>query len=221
MKKGIFIVIDGMDGSGKSTQLELLKNKLDSTSVMFTREPGGIAVAERIRSVLLSKDLDSTMLTDIFLFCAARAAHMEKKVIPALQRGTHVITDRFDSSTFAYQLWAERAREEHEHGERMFQSIRQSFPPTWIPSAYIFFDLPAEIAFERRAEDAGQEKTRFDLKPLEYYKDIRAGYKAFGEKFSISGPCTNGKNIQFIDAHRSREVIHEELFSLVGKILNQ
>src|SRR5262245_37073469 len=103
MKKGLFIVIDGLGGSGKSTQMELLKRRLPKA--LFTKEPGGAPRAEKIRSIL--KEGDGTApdpMTDFFLFWAARAEHMARLIKPALSKGRTVFSDRFDSSTFAMQI---------------------------------------------------------------------------------------------------------------------
>src|SRR3989344_7639591 len=111
MQKGKFIVIDGIDGSGKGTQVKLLKRALGKNTI-FTHEPGGTPKAEAIRKLLLERKKEfSTPLADFLLFWAARADHVEKVILPALRAGKNVITDRFDSSTLAFQICAEQAPE--------------------------------------------------------------------------------------------------------------
>lgn len=222
MKKGKFIVIDGPDGSGKGTQVELLKQRLIGGSIVYTREPGGVDAAEQVRTLLNDVKTDSTPLADLFLFNAARALHMEKKVLPLLREGIHIITDRYDSSSFAYQLWGECAtnKDKFEQLEKLFEALRLALPQEWVPDAYLFLQISPEVAHHRRLSDSTQEKSRFDLKPLAYHKDVGLGYRAF-EKFSKSGPCPNGKNIQYFDAELAPQALHAELLATVQHILTQ
>ncbi|MDO8562131.1 MAG: dTMP kinase, partial [bacterium] len=121
MARGKFIVIDGIDGSGKGKQVELLKRTLGK-NVIFTHEPGGTPKAEKIRKLLLERTEETPApLADFLLFWAARADHVEKVILPALRAGKTVITDRFDSSTFAFQVYAERFPE----SESLFEECRK------------------------------------------------------------------------------------------------
>ena len=106
MSKGLFITFEGIDGCGKSTQLELLKEDFRKEGLDFieVREPGGTAVGEKIRNILLDRQNDSmTRMAELLLFEAARAQITEEVIIPALESGKHVICDRFYDSTSAYQ----------------------------------------------------------------------------------------------------------------------
>ena len=204
-----FIVIDGLDGSGKGTQVNLLKEWLKERSVLFTREPGGTPRAEEIRDLILKTNGHaSTPLCDMLLFYASRALHIEQKIGPQLISGTSVISDRYDSSTVAFQIYGE----EKSNLLPMFCAIRNALPPVYIPDAYIFLDLPAEVAFERRAKDMAQEKSKFDLKPIEYHERVRKGFEFFANEFAP-------KNSYFIDANQAPEHISEKMKSVVKRIL--
>src|SRR5579864_4280814 len=106
MEKGKFIVLEGGEGAGKSTQLRVIKEILGD-DIVITREPGGSPYAEEIRNVILKSTNagQADAKTHFALFWAARADHMKNTVLPALNAGKHVISDRFDSSTFAYQIY--------------------------------------------------------------------------------------------------------------------
>ena len=104
--QGLFIVFDGIDGCGKSTQLALAAERLkcDGYTVLMTREPGGTAISEEIRSIILSQDnKEMVRECELLLYAAARAQHVHEKIKPALEQGMMVLCDRFDSATFAYQ----------------------------------------------------------------------------------------------------------------------
>lgn len=213
MKKGKFIVFDGMDGSGKGTQLEILKQTL-SDRVLFTREPGSgfSKKATQLREMLLDKNGPrSSPLCDFFCFWADRAVHMEHVVIPALDMGINVVSDRGDSSTLAFQM----------HGEEqltlkflaLFEFLRQSVLGEYIPDAYIIFDLPAKVAFDRCREDAERKQSRFDLKPLAYHERVREGFLHFAE-------IVGRDHVHFIDADRPIGDVHKDLPRLIHTILS-
>lgn len=219
LRRGKFIVIDGPDGSGKTTQIELVRARLSMEPISYTREPGGVEVAEKIRALLM-QHLESTVLTDICLFSASRFAHLQMKVLASLERGIHVLTDRFDSSTFAYQLWGDTGEVASPQADRLFMAMRQAMPADWLPDAYLLFDIPGAVARERRMQDTVGEKTRFDLKPVEYYENVRQGYLAFAKRFVTTGPCANGKNIHIIDANRLREEVQEDVYQSLRSVLD-
>jgi len=208
MSDGKLIVIDGMDGSGKGTQIGKLREALSGKPVAFTREPGGALKAEEIRKLLLSKGHTSTPLADFLLFWASRALHIEKVVLPVLGSGNSLISDRFDSSTYAFQICGE----ERPELLNSFLYCRSLVMGSFVPDAYIFLDLPAEVAFERRKKDSGQEKSRFDVKPIEYHKRVRKGFQTFPPRNSVSSP------VYIVDANRSPEEIFEEMLGIVQKV---
>ena len=207
-KRGKFIVIDGMDGSGKGTQIKLLQEKLKASSILFTREPGGSPKAEEIRNILLQTGgPQSNAVCDFFLFWAARGSHVEDVVAPTRAGGKHVICDRYDSSTYAFQICGEQAQA---WLKSMFTAVRTGLPEEYRPDLYIVLDLPAVVAFDRRNKDALQAKDRFDSKPLEYHERVRQGFSAFAREF---GP------VRFVNAERTPEEIHADIWSIVAPMV--
>lgn len=209
--RGKFIVVDGMDGSGKGTQLALLRGKLKNFSVHYTREPGGTELAEEIRTILLrTAGPRSPALCDFFLFWAARASHVVDAVEPQRNYGRHVISDRYDSSTWAFQIYGEQ-----QEFRKLFHDIRYSLADIYKPNAYFFLDLPAEVAYKRVQQDAGRTKTRFDLKSVEYHERVRAGFRFFKQ-----AGVDNSDMVHLIDADRPPEVVSEDLSSKIKQIFD-
>ena len=215
MKKGLFIVIDGLGGSGKSTQMELLKRRLPKA--VFTKEPGGAPRAERIRALLKGGDPSTKHgaggtaldpLTDFFLFWAARAEHMTALIKPALTKGKIVFCDRFDSSTFAMQI-----RGEEQKGlEKFFWECRKASLGNFMPNIYIILDTPHGVAKDRRVsrlDRMGRKKNddRFDERGESYQNKVRRGYKEFAKK--IGG--------HVIDASQGPDEVHARIWSIVEK----
>jgi len=175
MKRGMFIVIEGGDGSGKSSAVSWLKDELKGGNIVFTREPGGTEAGEKIRETLVKKrDEDLGILTQILLFEASRHEHMVKKVIPALERGTHVICDRFSGSTYAYQICAGGGRAY----EELFLTLDAAARTEVEPDATIYLDVdPAEGL--KRKHASGDELNTFDEKELEFYTIVREGIRTY------------------------------------------
>ena len=205
MKKGKFIVLDGPDGSGKGTEINLLKAEFAGANLIFTQEPGATQTGQEIRKMLLANDKKEHALIDFFLFWADRAAHVEQIVRPALNSGTHVISDRFDSSTFAYQIVAD-ARPEF---LGLFKEAREVVLRDCFPDAYIFLNLSVSI-IQMRIEGDKMKRTRYDIKPTEYHEKVIEGFKKFASDFTPSF---------IIDAARPPKDVHDEILPIVRKIL--
>jgi dTMP kinase len=204
-----YVVFDGMDGSGKGTQMKLLEEKFAS-SVVFTREPGGTLFAEEIRKLVRDNPLagKSTALNNFLLFWAAREELQHNLVVPSLQAGKHVFSDRGDSSTFAFQLWGE------DHRELLdiflyLQGLVFDMKGRHSPDLYIVFDLSADVARERALQDASRTPNHFDVRPLEYYERVREGFQHF-VKYVPSGALV------MIDATRSIEEIQEHVLAVLA-----
>lgn len=199
MTTGKYVVFDGMDGSGKGTQIKLLQEKL-SGSVVFTREPGGTPFAEEIRKIVRDNPLagKSTALNNFLLFWAAREELLQNLITPTLQSGRHVFSDRGDSSTYAFQLCGEQNMELLD----LFISVRNHMfyrPHRRPPDLYVIFDLSAEVARERVMQDANRETNHFDGRDLAYYERVRRGFHKFAEHQPVA----------FIDARRTPEEVHQ------------
>jgi dTMP kinase len=201
-----YVIIDGMDGSGKGTQMALLRRVFPPTTV-FTREPGGTPFAEEIRSMLLdtSRCGSSSPLNNFLLFWAAREEHLFKLVAPSLAEGKHVVSDRGDSSTFAFQIHGEQ----HMDLLPLFAILRETiFHGRRKPDLYIIFDLPAEVARERATRDTKGEKNHFDERYLEYYERVRRGFQNFASQAPVA----------LIDASRSPEEVHTSVLEQLAKL---
>ncbi|MEK7613410.1 MAG: dTMP kinase [Patescibacteria group bacterium] len=175
MKKGVFIAIEGGDGSGKSSAVQWLKQELGEEKFLFTREPGGIDSAEEIRNVLVKhREQDLEVLTQLFLFEAGRTEHVTKKIRPALESGMHVITDRFSASSYAYQVVAGGAP----HLKSFFEDADQRARGGLLPDLTIFLDVAPEIGIARKSS-SGDELNTFDTKELAFYTNVRNGVKEY------------------------------------------
>jgi dTMP kinase len=211
--RGKFIVIDGMDHSGKGVQLDLLKKKLVGRNILFTREPGGTPLGEELREILLRKNGNpSNPLADFFLFWSARGSHIEDMVEPHRQKGGDVITDRYDSSTNVFQIRAEQ----HPELEKVFWATRGALPPIYWPDAYIFFDLPAEVAYERGVRAKAKDQTRFDAKPLAYHERVQKGFQAFAREIAEHDPRTI---VEVVNADRTIDEVHADVLAIVERII--
>lgn len=171
MKRGKFIVFEGGEGAGKSTQINTLASLLQDSNIGFlqTREPGGTEVGERIRDVLLDKSLPSMHSdTELLLMFAARAEHLQHKILPALDEGRWVICDRFTDASYAYQGYGRGiALERIEHLEQWVQQGVQ-------PDLVIILDLNVEVGMQRVSVRGDTD--RFEEEEVEFFEKVRAGY---------------------------------------------
>jgi dTMP kinase len=188
---GRFIVVDGGEGAGKGIHLSRLAEILPPESTIFTREPGGTERAEMIRQVILSGP-GANALTNFHLFCAARADHVEYKIGPARKAGKTVVCDRFDMSTFAYQIYGQ----ENHFLLDSFERERELLGEVAQPSVYIYLDVDVEEGL-RRAE-ARQDGNHLDLAGIEFHKRVRDGYLEFLRRHD---------NSVVVDANRSIEEV--------------
>jgi dTMP kinase len=166
---GRFISFEGIDGAGKSTHIEAVARRLreGGATVLCTREPGGTELAEKLRELVLHSPMDA--LTEALLVFAARRDHLQQLIAPALARGETVLCDRFTDATFAYQ-----------GGGRGFDAAVLLQLEQWVhgslqPDLTIWFDLPAELAAERRA--AARAPDRFEQQDVAFFDRVRAGYQ--------------------------------------------
>jgi len=170
MSGGRFITFEGIDGAGKSSHIEAVAAWLRARgqSVVVTREPGGTALAERLRELVLHTAMDG--LTESLLVFAARRDHLRQCIEPALARGAAVLCDRFTDASFAYQ-----------GGGSGFSAEVLSTLEQWVqqgrePDLTIWFDLPPEMAAERRA--AARSPDRFESQDRLFFERVRAAYAA-------------------------------------------
>lgn len=168
MKKGKFIVICGLEGSGKGTQINLIKEHFKgNNNVIFTREPGGTNIAEKIRDIILNEDIDP--LTEAYLFAAARREHIIKKIKPLLEEGKTIICDRFVYSSLVYQGLGRNLG--IDFVDRLNRPVIEGF----YPDKVIYLDLEPEIGLERIKKN-NRETNRLDNEKLDFYKKCREGF---------------------------------------------
>jgi dTMP kinase len=167
-KRGRFITFEGIDGAGKTTHITKCVERLKGRGleVVQTREPGGTPLAESLRDLLLHQSM--SLDTELMLMFAARCDHIERLIEPALARGTWVICDRFTDSTYAYQGGGRSM------GFEPIQEMEAKVHPNLQPDQTFYFDLPPEIAAERRAKARAAD--RFEVEDLQFFERVRSAY---------------------------------------------
>ena len=178
--RGKFITFEGIDGSGKSTQLRMLANELRvrGFNVLPTSEPGGTPLGRRLREAFLETEENVAPLAELLLFAADRAQHVNFLVKPALAEGKIVISDRYTDATFAYQ-GAGRG-----FSESIVNQVIELATDGLKPELTLFFDLPIEKALLRtnNRTDAGEQKNRMDKETAEFYVRVREAYLKIAER---------------------------------------
>lgn len=200
---GKFIVLDGNEGCGKSTQSQLLREALAAAGldVVAVRDPGSTRIGEQIRAILLNPEhTDMSMRAEMLLYMAARAQMMAELILPALGAGKTVVCDRFVSSTLAYQLGGDGLSA---------QEIRQvadvAIRGRW-PDLTILLDMPPEAALAR----VKRAKDRIEQRPMAYHEQVRRNYLSQAE----SDPARYRR----ISADGSREQVHAAIMQAVGEL---
>lgn len=207
MKKAPLIIFDGIDGSGKSTQALMLKERLEGKhKICFTREPGGTPLSEKIREIFGSPEgVQASARTQFLLLSAAHSHWLEETTLPNLKEGTPVISERGDSSLYAYQLYTKDRLDL----EKLFWEFREHLFGEYRPTVYLIFDVSPVEAKRRVNTDTARIKSLFDMEPIEFYERARAGFKAFAEKLPHEAII--------IDGDRDPQIIHEEVLNIVNK----
>jgi dTMP kinase len=180
MPKGFFLTAEGCEGAGKTSVITLTQDYLSKLGyeVITSREPGGIEIAEQIRSVIL--DTQNTMMdgrTEALLYAAARRQHLVEKIIPALNEGKVVICDRFIDSSLAYQGHARGL------GIDEVLSINRFAIDRVMPDLTIYLDVFPETGISRIHSHSGREINRLDLEALSFHQKVREGYLKLVERF--------------------------------------
>lgn len=170
--KGKFITFEGCEGSGKSTQVAMFREYLEKNGIdyVFTREPGGTEIAEKIRGIILDvKNAEMTDECEALLYSAARAQHIKEKIIPALNEGKLVLCDRYIDSSYAYQAYARGL------GIDFIKKINSYAVDNCMPDYTVFLNISSTDAFSRKG---GQDKDdRLEQVGLEFHKKVFDGYK--------------------------------------------
>ncbi|MDO8523803.1 MAG: dTMP kinase [bacterium] len=203
-RKGVFISIEGLDGSGKDTQIEILERRSELQGAIFTREPGGTDTGVEIRSIILSQRITPlTTEAELLLFLAARAELVGKVIRPALEAGKIVVSNRFGLSTTAYQIYGRQRPDLLP----LLQELSAQIVGADVPH-YVLLDVPAAVV-EERTKNRGA-LTPFDVSPLEFHERVRRGFLAHVHDHAKS---------VVIDGTQSPEKVAEEVWKAVSSWL--
>jgi len=208
LKNGVFITFEGPEGCGKSTHARRIGSflKKKGYDVLFTREPGGTSVGEKIRDILLHPAYTVSPLTELFLFEAARAQIIEKIILPAIKRKKIIICDRFNDSTVVYQGYAGPIP------LKKVIAIDDFIVREARPDLTILLDLEAKIGLRRALKI--KPKDRMESKSLIFHKKVRKGFRDLARR--------NKKRIKLIDSRNSveetQEAVRKEILKYLKKI---
>ena len=203
---GIFISMEGPDGAGKTTQIELLKAYLENKGyeMLITREPGGTKISEAIRSIILDRsNSEMDYMTEALLYASARAQLVAEVIKPAIAAGKAVISDRFVDSSAVYQGMARGL------GVENVYKINEFAIQDMMPKLTIHLDLPASVGIMRKKNQA--ELDRMELEKAEFHERVAEGYRQLAKMFP--------KRIYTIDATLPVEEIHKLILSKLEEIL--
>lgn len=208
MEKGLFITFEGPDGSGKTTVSTAVCRRLEEEGypVRYTREPGGSIIAEQIRKVIL--DPENTAMdarTEALLYAASRRQHLVERVLPALEEGMHVISDRFVDSSLAYQGTGRQI------GIEEVFAINQFAIEGHMPVKTIYLDVDPEVGLERIRKGRAY-LDRLDQESLEFHERVLAGYQEVIRRYK--------DRMIIIDANRSPEEVIEDAYQAVKGLLD-
>lgn len=207
---GLFITLEGGEGAGKTTIANAVIDKLSTLGIetLYTREPGGIKIAEKIREVILDRDhTEMDCRTEALLYAAARRQHLVEKVKPAMDEGRIVLCDRFVDSSIVYQGYARGI------GMDEIREINQFAIEGFMPDLTIFFDIKPEIGLARIAANDSREVNRLDLEGLAFHELVYEGYKKQAKM--------NPERIVSVDATKSVEALTDEVCALILSKLNK
>lgn len=204
MKQRLFLVLDGTEGAGKSTQVRLLEQRLAALGreVLLVRDPGTTRIGEQIRAILLDPaHAEMAMRCEMLLYMSARAQMMEQILRPALDAGRIVLCDRFVSSTLAYQLGGDGLTADD------IRAVAQIAISGRWPDLTILLDLPAERSLAR----VNRAKDRIEQRPMSYHQQVRANYLAQAE--------ADPRRYRVINADRPPELVAQDVWREVEPLV--
>jgi dTMP kinase len=204
-RQGLFITFEGADGSGKSTQINMVFDFLTKKGIecVLTREPGGTDLGNKLRDILLNYDAPVASTCEMFLYLADRAQHVETKIKPALKNGTIVLCDRHIDSTVAYQGFARGLEVE------TLIMLNKIATDELLPDLTIVFDVETEIAMQR----VGNNKDRLESEGYEFHKKLRHGYLNLAERFP--------ERIKVINSNNNIQTVFNDTMQLLKSYLTE
>lgn len=211
----MFITFEGPDGSGKTTQIKMLADYLTAKGhdVVLTREPGGTPTAEKLRTLLITRDGgDWTPLSEVLLLYTARHEHIDKKIKPALAAQKIVISDRFHDSTWAYQGYG------HQMDHDAIQRIEDITLGGFQPDLTIILDIDVKkglertgVRFTQNEDNSANTEDRFERLPIEFHERLRTGF--------LNRAQADTKRCRVISADQAIENVHTSIISEVDNVL--
>ena len=202
-KRGFFFTFEGIDGCGKSTQLELSSRALKAKGFdcVVTREPGGTPISTKIRELLLSPDnKEMCMQTECLLYMAARAQHVREVIVPAVDRGGIVLCDRFEQATFAYQGHGRGLSTEFLREINKFATGGQT------PDLTFIFDISVELS-QKRLNSIGKGRDRLESEGARFFEKVRQGY--------LNAAAADPKKIVVLDGSKTVGELSEEVLDIL------
>jgi dTMP kinase len=190
----MFITFEGIDGSGKSTQLRRVAETIPGAVV--TKEPGGTPIADRIRAIVLDSGSTIDPVAEVLLFAASRRQHVVEVIRPALARGAVVLCDRFTDATLAYQGFGRLLNLDH------LRTLNEWATDSLHPDITLIFDLPETVAVSRarsRNADAPADEGRFEAEDLRFHRRVREGY--------LSLAASDAKRYVVVDADGTEDEV--------------
>lgn len=203
-KTGRFITFEGVDGAGKSTHMQSVKQHLEQRGFecVITREPGGTGVGEKIRELVLQHEMQAR--TELLLMYAARVEHVETLIKPALFRGAWVLSDRFEDSSFAYQ------GQGSDLGWPACEALSNWALNDFGPDLTFLFDLPVTVSMQRVVTRQGQTD-RFELRSKDYFESVRMGF--------LKRARQEPGRIKVLDAQQAEVVVGQQVIELTDEFL--
>ena len=203
MSKGLFVTFEGVDGCGKTTQIELLNKYLQSKGfkTLLTREPGAKGLGEKVREILLNYDGEVSPRCESFLFLADRAQNADCIIKPAIKNGVIVLCDRHTDSTIAYQGYGRGVNIDE------LKSLNDMAVGGLKPDLTFVFDIDAETSMQR----VGSEKDRMESAGFEFFEKVRKGYLDIAKQ--------EPERVKVIDSTKPIEQIHKEVLELLENVI--
>lgn len=206
--KGTFITFEGPDGSGKSTQMRILAERLRTRGreVVETQEPGGTGVGVQIRSILLSSDNRNLCpIAEMLLYFAARAQNFDERILPAWERGAVVLSDRFTDSTLAYQ------GEGRELGPEVVMQLHNIACHGLQPDLTICIDVETEVGLARVRARNGANRDRMDEETVEFHRRVRQMYLKLGQQYPERIKLVDGNGLMEDVSNRIWRVVEQRV----------